>query len=77
VNRKRAAIMRYTAARRALNENSIDEYRAGVTWETRAFLLLNREVAEAERDVSWWRRWLIDRRILRELDYWNRMRGSW
>jgi hypothetical protein len=38
------------------------------------FLRLNREVAEAERGVSWWRRWLISRRILRELDYWNRMR---
>jgi len=70
---KQAAIERYTKARRALDVNAIEEYEAGIDWETPEFLRLNREVAGAERGVSWWRRWLIDRRILRELDYWNRM----
>ena len=74
MNAKRAAIMRYTAARRALCENSIAEHAAGIEDETPAFLVLNREVWEAEQDVPVWRRWWIDRRVLRELDYWRRMR---
>ncbi len=69
----RAAIERYTQARRALDLNSITDYDAGINEETPEFLRLNREVIEAERGVSWWRRALIDRRILRELDYWARM----
>ena len=69
----RAAIDRYTAARRALDLNSIEEYGAGVLDETPEFLELNREVCAAEAGVPWWRRALIDRRILRELDYWARM----
>jgi hypothetical protein len=67
---------RYARARRALCLNSIADYAAGVVWETDEFLRFNRAVAEAERGVPWWRRWWIDRRILRELDYWNRMGGT-
>lgn len=63
----------YEQAFRALCENSIEEYAARVTEETPGFLRANRAVHEAERGVSWWRRWLIDRRVLRELDYWKRM----
>ena len=70
---RRAAIDRYTAARRALDLNSIEEYAAGILDETPEFLELNQEVADAEAGVPWWRRALIDRRILRELDYWARM----
>ena len=73
---RQAAIERYTAARRALDENALADHAAGIAWETDEFLRLNRAVADAERGVPWWRRWAIDRRILRELDYWNRMRGG-
>lgn len=73
VTARRAAIDRYTAASRALDLNSITEYAAGITDETPEFLELNQEVADAEAGVPWWRRALIDRRILRELDYWARM----
>jgi hypothetical protein len=71
---RQAAIERYTNARRALCENSIADYTAGIGYETPEFLRLNRAVSEAEAAVPWWRRWLIDRRILRELGYWERMR---
>jgi hypothetical protein len=67
---------RYAKARRALDVNAIADYAAGIDWETPEFLLLNDEVADAKRGVSWWQRALIDRRILRELDYWHRMRGA-
>jgi len=70
---RRAAIERYAAASRALDLNSITEYAAGILDETPEFLELNQEVADAEAGVPWWRRALIDRRILRELDYWARM----
>lgn len=72
----RTAARRYEEARRALCHNGIREYAAGVTHETDEFLLLNRAVARAERGVSWWRRALIDRRVLRELDYFKRMGGQ-
>ncbi len=72
----RAAIERYTRARRALAENSIEEYAAGVDRETPEFLRLNREVFAAEQEVGWWRRVLIDRRVLRDLRYWDRMEGG-
>lgn len=65
---------RYARASRALAVNSIEDYAAGIDYETPEFLRLNHGVIEAEREISWWRRALIDRRILRELDYWNRMR---
>jgi hypothetical protein len=71
---KREARVRYAAARRALDENSFAEYAAGVDYETPEFLRLNHEVAEAEPGISPWRRWLIDARISRDLDYWHRMR---
>jgi hypothetical protein len=70
------AIERYAAARRALDVNAIEEYEARIDRETPEFRRLNRAVAEAERHVSWWRRALIDRRILRELNYWERMGGA-
>jgi hypothetical protein len=70
-----AAVERYAQARRALNESGLEEHAAGIDWETPEFLRLNHAVIEAERDVPWWQRWLIDRRILHELDYWNCMRG--
>jgi hypothetical protein len=69
----RAAIDRYAKARRALDANSITEYGAGICDETPEFLELNQEVADAEAGVPWWRRALIDRRVLRELDYWAAM----
>ncbi len=72
----RAAAERYAKARRALDTNAIEDYAAGIDYETPEFLRLNRAVFDAERGVPWWRRALIDRRILRELDYWNRMRGA-
>lgn len=71
-----AAEERYAAARRALDVNAIDDYAAGIRGETPEFLRLNHAVAEAERGVSWWRRALIDRRVLRELNYWERMRDG-
>lgn len=67
------AAARYAAARRALDLNSIAEYEACVQDETPEFLRLNRAVIAAERGVPWWRRWLIDRRILRDLRYWERV----
>jgi hypothetical protein len=73
VTAKQAAVERYMKARRALDENAIRDYHAGIDWETPEFLRLNRAVFEAGRGVPWWRRWLIDRRVERELDYWNRM----
>ena len=72
--RQAAAIRRYTAARRALDENSLAEYAAGVTGETPDFLAANREAHEAGRALSAWRRRRIAARVARELDYWSRMR---
>ena len=64
---------RYANARRVLCQNSIREHAAGVREETDEFLQCNGEVADAEQGVALWRRVLIDRRILRELDYWKWM----
>lgn len=69
-------IERYRRAFRALCENSIAEYAAGTIGETPEYLAANDEVAEAKRYVPWWRRALIDRRIIRELDYWTRTGGN-
>jgi hypothetical protein len=68
---------RYAEAFRAMCLNGIDEYAAGITDETGEYLRLNRAMGEAREQlgVPWWRRWLIERRILRELDYWNRTGG--
>jgi hypothetical protein len=63
---------RYYRARRALDENAIADWEARIDYETPEFLRLNHEVAEAERGVTWWQRALIDWRVTRELDYWNR-----
>jgi hypothetical protein len=72
------AAERYAEAFRALCRNSIAEYAAGVIGETDEYLRVNRAMASAraERGVPWWRRWLIERRILRELDYWKHT-GGW
>jgi hypothetical protein len=76
VNSNDSPALRYAQARRALCLNSIEDYAAGINYETARFRELNRDVWEAEPGVPRWRRWLIDRRILRELDYWNRMGGT-
>ena len=65
-------LRRYAASRRALFENAIADYAAGINYETPEFLRLDDEAAEAERGVPRWLCVLIDRRIVRELDYWNR-----
>jgi hypothetical protein len=61
----------YTRARRALCENSIEEYEAGVAWETPDYLRLNDAVAEAKHGVPAWVRALADWIILRRLQYWQ------
>jgi hypothetical protein len=67
-----AAAGRYAAAFRAQCENDIADVAAGINYETPEFARRNRACFEAEQSVPRWLRWLIDRRILRELDYWNR-----
>ena len=59
----------YAQAFRALCVTDIRDYRAGVKGESETFLLVSRAVAKARRGVPWWRRWLIEQRILWELDY--------
>lgn len=61
---------RYEAAFRAMCEDSIERNQAESDEEPPSHL--NNAVLETERDVPRWRRALIDRRVLRELDYWNR-----
>jgi hypothetical protein len=61
---------RYAQARRELAEHSIAAHEAGTRGEAPG--ALNDAVIEARRGVPRWRRMLIDRRVLRELDYWNR-----
>jgi hypothetical protein len=71
------AISECYAATRALDENSLAEYAAGVEGETGVFLWLNNEVHETEAKLPWALRpvirWFIDRKIIRELGYWDRM----
>jgi len=50
---RRAAIARYKAARKALNDNAERERAAGITQETDEYLRLNAAVVDAERDVPW------------------------
>jgi hypothetical protein len=69
---RRAAIERYEEAFRALCQNAIDEYAAGTDVETDEYLRVNLAVTGARRGVPWHRRWLADRRVIRELDYWAR-----
>jgi hypothetical protein len=66
------AAERYGQAFRALCQNAIDEYAAMLDTETDEYLRVNLAVIDAEHGVSWVRRWLIDRRVIRELDYWAR-----
>lgn len=61
---------RYEQAFRALCQNAIDEYAAGIDYETDEYLRVNRAIPEARRGVPQWRRILIDRRVIGELDYW-------
>jgi len=46
---------RLRAARLALGENQQREEAAGIDYETAEFLTLNQAVADAEKDVPWWR----------------------
>lgn len=62
---------RYEAATRALCEWSIEAYATDCREEAPSEL--NDAVIEAERNLPLWRQWLIGRRIVRELDYWNRI----
>lgn len=73
--RRRAAAAAgiYYAARRALAQNELDEYAAGVAG-TDVGRRYRRAAIQAEQGVPPWRRWLIRHRILRELHYWTRMR---
>ena len=73
MTRNAAAIERYEQTHRALFRNAIEEYAAGIDEETPEFLALNRAAWEAEAGMPRWRRWLIDRRLCRELNYWTRM----
>jgi hypothetical protein len=57
-------------------ELSMKEYAAGVIGETTESGPLNDAVIDAERGVPAWRRWLVQRRIVRELDYWNHTGGT-
>lgn len=61
----------YTRARRALCENTIEEYEAGVAWETPEYLRLNDTVAQAKNGAPAWARTLTDWVILRRLRYWQ------
>jgi hypothetical protein len=65
-----SAAARYATAVRALCEWSIENYAAGRCDEPPSEL--NDAVLEAERHCPFWRQTFIDRRIVRELDYWNR-----
>jgi hypothetical protein len=76
VNAIIARSRRYAAATRALCENGIAEYAAGVRSETPEYLALNREAAESECGVPRPLRALIDRRIVRRLDYFARTGGT-
>lgn len=70
------AVAGYAQALRALCENSIEEYAAGVTGETAESTRLNSAVIDAKRGVPPVARWLVQRRVVRELDYWNRTDGG-
>jgi hypothetical protein len=50
------AIAEYKAARKALEDNSRAERRAGIREETDTYLELNARVLEAEKNVPWYRR---------------------
>lgn len=52
----KSEVARLKAARAALEANSRREKRAGIRAETAKFRKLNRDVIEAEKAVSWWRR---------------------
>lgn len=50
------AVREYKAARKALEDNSRAERKAGIRDETPRYLELNAAVAEAEKHVPWHRR---------------------
>jgi hypothetical protein len=60
-------VLTYARARHALDANAIEEYEAGVCWDTPEFLRLNRAVADAETGVPGWvqavAEWVIGRRL--------------
>lgn len=66
----------YEITRLAFDANTLAEAEAGIMEETDEFLRLNSAVIDAEYGVPFWTRWRIDARILRELDYWNRLNAA-
>lgn len=52
----KAAIDNYKAARKALEDNSNAEKKAGIREETDTYLELNAAVLAAEKNVPWYRR---------------------
>lgn len=50
------AVARYKTALQNLHDNQRAEQASGIDYETDEYLRLNREVNEAAKDVSWWRR---------------------
>jgi hypothetical protein len=71
-----SAARRYEQALRALCLNAIAEHGAGITGETAESGPLNSAAHEPRLRVPRWRCWLVQRRVTRELDYWNRMGGA-
>jgi 2-hydroxychromene-2-carboxylate isomerase len=67
---------RYASARRALYVAAIEDHAAGAVYETARSAGLYRAALAAGAGVPAWRRRRIDRRILRELDFWNRTGGA-
>ena len=53
---QKAAVGKYKAAKKALDDNGREERRRGVTEETPKFQRLNAAVDDAMKDVPWWRR---------------------
>jgi hypothetical protein len=70
---RRAAVIRYTAARHALNENYITETAAGIDCETAEGTRLNTECWEAGQALPRWLVWLIDWRVSRRQQLWPRL----
>lgn len=76
MNSQQNAARRYETAFQAMCENSIADYAAGIDYETERSGVLNSAVINAAPGVAAWRRWLIQRRVIRALDYWQQMGGT-
>jgi hypothetical protein len=70
-----SAMDRYKTIRRAMNESAISDWEAGIDYDTPEAVWLSRELVEAERRLPWWRGWVADWRIHRQLMAWARHRG--